>query len=100
MSDDVLEMEDARTEYGLPKIWVKLAHVYTADTRLFSSARARLESLETRLCYRVAACGVGGGAIHTVGGRGCMSVHLVLGEELMGYERCSMEVSGTTNSSM
>ena len=25
-SDDVLETEDARTEYGLPKIWVKLAH--------------------------------------------------------------------------
>ena len=29
-----------------------------------------------------------------------MSVHLVLGEELMGYERYSMEVSGTTKSSM
>ena len=29
MSDDVLETEDARTEYGLPKIWVKLAHAYT-----------------------------------------------------------------------
>ena len=44
-------MEDARTEYGLPKIWVKLAHAYTADTRLSSSSppRAFLESLGTRL---------------------------------------------------
>ena len=46
-SDDVLETEDARTEYGLPKIWVKCAHVYKADTRLSSSSptRAFLESL-------------------------------------------------------
>ena len=50
MSDDVLE-EDARTEYGLPKTWVKLAHAYTADTRLASSSppHALLESLGTRL---------------------------------------------------
>ena len=50
-SDDVLETEDARTEYGLPKIWVKLAHAYTADTRLSASSppRALLESLGTRL---------------------------------------------------
>ena len=34
-SDDVLEMEDAQTEYSLPKIWVKCAHAL-----LFSSARA------------------------------------------------------------
>ena len=40
-SDDVLETEDARTEYGLPKIWVKLAHAYTADTRLSSSSPPR-----------------------------------------------------------
>ena len=46
MSDDVLETEDARTEYGLPKIGVKVAHAYTADTRLSSSPlRALLESL-------------------------------------------------------
>ena len=38
MSDDVLEMDNAWTEYGLPKIWVKLAHVYTTDTRLSSSS--------------------------------------------------------------
>ena len=31
-------MEDARTEYGLPKVWVKHAHAYTADTRLSSSS--------------------------------------------------------------
>ena len=50
MSDDILETEDARTEYSLPKIWVKLAHVYTADTRLSSSPlSAFLESLGTRL---------------------------------------------------
>ena len=36
-SDDVLETEDAQTEYGLPKIWVKLTHA----TRLIpSSVRA------------------------------------------------------------
>ena len=48
---DVLETEDARTEYGLPKIWVKLAHAYTADTRLSASSPpcALLESLGTRL---------------------------------------------------
>ena len=50
MSDDILEKEDARTEYGLPKIWVKLAHVYTADSRLSSSPPcAFLESLGTKL---------------------------------------------------
>ena len=50
MSDDVLEMEDAWTEYGLPKIWVKLAHAYTADTWLSSSPlRTLLESLGARL---------------------------------------------------
>ena len=34
-----------------PKIWVKLAHAYTADTRLSSSSppRALLESLGMRL---------------------------------------------------
>ena len=50
-SGDVLEMEDARTEYGLPKILVKPAHVYTADTRLSSSSPpcALLESLGMRL---------------------------------------------------
>ena len=50
MSDDVLEKEDAWTEYGLPKTWVKLAHAYTADTRLSSSSppHALLESLGTR----------------------------------------------------
>ena len=44
-------MEDVRTEYGLPKIWVKLVHAYMADTRLSSSSppRALLESLGTRL---------------------------------------------------
>ena len=44
--------EGARTEYGVPKIWVKLAHAYTADTRLSSSSppRALLESVGTRLC--------------------------------------------------
>ena len=49
-------MEDARTEYGLPKIWVKLAHAYTADTRLSSSTplRALLESLGTRLVCVIA----------------------------------------------
>ena len=40
-SDGVLETEDARTEYGLPKIGVKLAHAYTADTRLPSSSPPR-----------------------------------------------------------
>ena len=42
MSDDVLETEDAQTEYGLPKIWVKLAHAYTADNQalLFFSVHA------------------------------------------------------------
>ena len=51
MSDDVLESEDAWTEYGLPKIWVKRAHAYTADTRLSTSSPlcAFLESLGTRL---------------------------------------------------
>ena len=29
---------DAQTEYSLPKVWVKLAHAYTADTRLSSSS--------------------------------------------------------------
>ena len=49
-SDDVLEMEDALTEHCLPKIWVKLAHAYTADTRLSSpSPCVLLESLGTRL---------------------------------------------------
>ena len=44
-------MEDARTEYSLPKIWVKLLHAYTADARLSTSSppRAFLESLGTRL---------------------------------------------------
>ena len=36
MNDDVLETEDAWTEYCLPKIWVKCVHAYTADTRLSS----------------------------------------------------------------
>ena len=47
MSDDVFEMEDARTEYGLPKIWVKLVGAYTADTRLSASSppHTLLESL-------------------------------------------------------
>ena len=31
-------MEDAPTEYDLPKIWVKLAHAYMADTMLSSSS--------------------------------------------------------------
>ena len=55
MSDDVLETEDAWTEYGLTKIWVKLAHAYTADTRLSSSSppHALLESLRTRLTFAV-----------------------------------------------
>ena len=49
----ILETEDARTEYGLPKIWVKFAHAYTADTRLssFSPPRTLLESLGTRLVH-------------------------------------------------
>ena len=34
-------MEDARTEYGLPKIWLILAHAYMADTRLSSSSPPR-----------------------------------------------------------
>ena len=37
-------MEDARTEYGLPKIWVKLAHAYMADTRLSASSPLRFFS--------------------------------------------------------
>ena len=47
-----METEDARTEYDLPKVWVKLAHAYTADTRLSSSSPpcVLLESLGTRLC--------------------------------------------------
>ena len=47
MSDDVLEMEDARTKYSLPKIWVKLADTYTTDTRLSVSSppHTLLESL-------------------------------------------------------
>ena len=51
MSDDVLEKEDAQTEYSLPKIWVKRAHAYKTDTRLSSSSppHTLLESLETRL---------------------------------------------------
>ena len=50
-SDDVLETEDARTEYSWPKIWVKLAHAYTADTRLSCSSTPRmlLESRGMRL---------------------------------------------------
>ena len=39
---------DAQTEYSLPKVWVKLAHAYTADTRLSSSSsppHVLLESL-------------------------------------------------------
>ena len=53
MSNDVLEMEDAQTEYGLPKIWVNLAHVYTADTRLSASSppHTLMESLGTKLVY-------------------------------------------------
>ena len=37
--------------YSLPKIWVKLAHTYTADTRLSPSSppRALLESMGMRL---------------------------------------------------
>ena len=53
MSDDVLETEDARTECGLQKIRVNLAHVYTADTRLSSSPQRKLlESLGMRLVVR------------------------------------------------
>ena len=49
-----METEDARTRHGLPKIWIKLAHAYTADTRLSSSPlRALLESLVTRLLLHV-----------------------------------------------
>ena len=49
-SDNILEMEDACTEYGLPKIWVKLAHAKMADTRLSSSPPCMfLESLVMRL---------------------------------------------------
>ena len=46
-----METEDARTEYGLPKIRVKRAHAYMADTRLSASSPpcALLESLGTRL---------------------------------------------------
>ena len=46
-----MEMENARTEYSPPKIWLKRANLYTADTRLSSSSppRALLESLGTRL---------------------------------------------------
>ena len=48
-----METENARTEYVLPKIWVKLAHAYIADTRLSSSSPyALLESLGTRLPSR------------------------------------------------
>ena len=60
MSDDVLETEDARTEYSLPKIRVKLAHAYTTDTRLSSSPppHALLESLGTKLyqCQATTLC--------------------------------------------
>ena len=51
MSDDILETEDARTEYGLPKPWVKLAHAYTADSRLSTSSPLcmLLDSLITRV---------------------------------------------------
>ena len=54
--DVVLEMEDARTEYSLTNIWVKLVHAYTADTRLSSSSplHALLESLGTRLVCAIA----------------------------------------------
>ena len=62
-SDGVLETEDARTEHGLPKIWIKLAHAYAADTRLSSSCPSRvlLESLGTRLGGGGGGGGVGGG---------------------------------------
>ena len=54
MSDGVLETEDAQIENGLPKIWIKLAHAYTADTRLSSSSpRTLLESLGTRLPHHL-----------------------------------------------
>ena len=44
------KMEDAWTEYGLPKIWVKLAHASMADTRLSSPPpRTLLEGSGTRL---------------------------------------------------
>ena len=56
-----LEMEDAWTEYCLPKIWVKLAHAYTADTRLSaSSPHAVLESLGTRLSHEMTSQYFGG----------------------------------------
>ena len=53
MSDDVLETDDAQTEYSLPKIWVKRTHAYTADTKLSSSSppHVLLESLGMRLIY-------------------------------------------------
>ena len=44
-----------RIQFTQPKIWVKRAHAYTADTRLSSSSpRVLLESLGTRLCPRLA----------------------------------------------